>query len=59
MKEYFLDCDDDGHWYIVEESHRKDWHKWLSDYDDYDVPEYAEEIATSLCQVIFKDYRIL
>jgi hypothetical protein len=47
---FFLDSDDDGHWFLIQANKRKEWEKWREDVytvDDFDItpPDYAEEIG--------------
>lgn len=50
---YFLSRDNDSHWYIVAESHRSDWFRWL-DSDSDDVPVYATPVGGSPSDVVFR-----
>jgi hypothetical protein len=47
-KKYFLDQDNDGHWYMIDADHEDKWNDWLElDSDDeasWNVPEFAEGI---------------
>ncbi|MCK5610163.1 hypothetical protein KAR91_50280 [Candidatus Pacearchaeota archaeon] len=60
--EFFIDCDDDGHWYIVPEQHREQWDEWHNlnsdDENSWEVPSFAIQIGGPIDQVIFKEYRI-
>ncbi len=37
---YFLDCDDEGHWYVIPTSKEADWSEWVNrpDLDSGDFP---------------------
>lgn len=55
---YFLDQDDSGHWYLVEEEHRDQWNTWLNldeDERSWDVPHYAEELGHAPSLISFVD----
>jgi hypothetical protein len=41
---YFLDCDDDSHWYLVDASRRAEWEKWLNTPFYFPQPDFAEQI---------------
>ena len=45
MRRYFLDRDNSGHWYLIEERYRSEWNDWCElDEDDeksWEVPRYA------------------
>lgn len=47
-KLFFVDQDNDCHWYLIESSKRKEWEKWKDIPDDnpesWDVPEFAKSI---------------
>lgn len=47
-KLYFMDQDDDCHWYIIEADKRTEWNAWLNlDGDDessWNVPDFARSI---------------
>ena len=48
MKErYFIDQDDDGHWYMISEYKEDAWNIWRNNYyseEGYDAPEFAQAI---------------
>jgi hypothetical protein len=54
---YFLSSDNDGHWYVIPESHRQNWDKWVDldsdDEESWNVPEYAKEVNGSPSLVTF------
>lgn len=58
---YFLDCDDDGHDYLIPSSRRKDWNEWLNlDRDEelsWVVPSYAKRLEYSISHVEFPEFR--
>lgn len=45
---YFLDCDDDAHYYLVPENKRDEWNAWRAipsdDERSWDVPDFARRI---------------
>jgi len=49
MKKYFLDTDQDSHWYLVEAEHRDEWNAWCDlDQDDeasWTPPPFAKSIG--------------
>jgi hypothetical protein len=55
---YFLDRDEDGHWYLIPASHRVEWEDWLDiDPDDpsgWEEPEFVQRIGTGPCRVTFQ-----
>lgn len=56
-RRYFLDQDDDGHWYVVPTDKRVQWEQWFGS-DDYDtglVPEFAIELGHDPSLVSFTD----
>lgn len=59
-KEYFLDRDNEGHWYIIPSDKEKEWNKWFSseDYNDGIIPNYVIEVGGSHTLVRFKCPRI-
>lgn len=42
-KRFFFSQDNDSHWYIVEDDHRREWAAWCESADER-VPAYAREI---------------
>lgn len=54
---YFLDRDDDGHWYVIPVHHMDDWNAWRNlgsdDKRSWDVPSYAREVGGSHTLVSF------
>lgn len=57
---YQLTNDDSGHWYIIPSSCEIHWDQWLgsSEWEDGDVPEYAEPVDGSPTRVVFPDYKL-
>jgi len=57
---YFLDKDDDGHWYVVPLCKSEEWDKWQDiDSDDeakWKVPEFAIPIGGHPNRIAFKDW---
>lgn len=47
-KLFFVDQDNDCHWYLIESNKRKEWENWKDIPDDnpesWDVPEFAKSI---------------
>lgn len=58
---YFFDQDNDGHWYLVCATNRKQWNKWLElDSDDskaWKAPAYARELGSHPNSVTFENPR--
>ena len=58
-RRYFLDQDNDSHWYIVPLDRKEDWEAWLSiptdDERGWDVPEFAVTVGGAPQQVTFSD----
>lgn len=54
---FFLDQDDDGHWYIVPVVHRDEWEAWceIDEYDERSMtpPPFAREVDGSNSRVTF------
>jgi hypothetical protein len=61
MMRYFLASDDDGHWYVVAEEHRREWEEWRDiDSDDeraWTPPPFARSLGCSPTRVTFTDPR--
>lgn len=59
--EYFLDQDNDGHWYIIPLNKINEWNNWFNseDYDNGIVPDYVEEVGGCPSNVIFKNYKVI
>jgi len=61
MNAFFLDSDDDGHWYIVQLAHKADWSAWCAlsrdDENSWIVPDYAQAID-SPNSIIFPTFEI-
>lgn len=57
----FLDRDNDGHWYVVQNDFREDWDAWLQLDDDdeaaWDEPDYAYRLGGSPHTVTFENWR--
>ncbi len=56
--EYILNKDDDGHWYVIPDNKQEEFNDWLNDENNWEIPDYAEEIGGSYTLVKFKNYRI-
>jgi hypothetical protein len=45
---FFIDSDDDGHWYVVPLAQRAAWEKWCAlpstDEEAWEVPGFAERL---------------
>lgn len=50
---YFLDNDDDGHWYLVPHNQRAEWYSWLNFDGEADVPVWARLLSGGPQDVIF------
>ena len=57
---YQLANDDSGHWYVIPVSRASHWDKWIggSEWEDGNVPPYAEAVGGSPTRVEFPEYRI-
>lgn len=57
MQQFFLDTDDDGHWYVVPVDLRDVWEAFNEDPEAFDfcVPEGVEEIGGAPNNVTFTD----
>lgn len=59
---YYLDEDNDGHWYVVPVELSEVWQKWLSLPDDnpesWEPPDGCEQVGGSPTLVRFSDYII-
>ena len=55
---YYLDTDNDSHWYLIPEEYRADWETFLSldseDEHSWNVPAYARELGGGPNQVTFE-----
>lgn len=55
---FFLDRDNDSHWYLVPAEYRKEWETWLNlDADDegsWSTPTWAQRLNGSPTQVTFE-----
>jgi hypothetical protein len=54
---FFIDSDDDAHWYVVEWDKKDEWEKWL-DSDSDEVPNYAIPIHGHPSLVSFNEYEV-
>jgi len=56
---YFLDTDQNSHWYIIPTQHRAEWNDWVDlDQDipeNWNVPEWARAIGGHPNQVEFEN----
>jgi len=54
---YFLDSDDDGHWYVVKECYRQKWDEWrnLDENDErsWSPPPFAVMLGVHPNQIVF------
>jgi hypothetical protein len=59
---YFLDSDNDGHWYVIPESKQQEWDDWLDLPDDdpkaWTPPEGVSEVGGSPSLVKFTGFEI-
>ncbi len=58
---FFFDVDDSGHWYIVEEEHRKEWNDWSErlqsgDESDSEAPDFAKRVNGDISKIIVVGY---
>jgi hypothetical protein len=53
---YFLDQDDDTHWYVVPEERRREWEEWLARTGEHawDVPPWVSPIDRSVNCITFE-----
>ena len=54
-KRYFIDRDENGHWYVIDASRRSAWEKWQENYERGDVPKGADEIGGGPQLIEFSD----
>lgn len=56
--QYFLDSDNDGHWYLVQAHKRNEWEDWLDlDEDDitaWDAPDFADRLPGPPNNIVFE-----
>ena len=61
-RRFFLDSDNDGHWYVIPAEKRSEWEVWSNlDGEDeraWDTPEWAVPINGAQSRVTFEEYRI-
>jgi hypothetical protein len=54
---YFLDRDNDAHWYLVEADKRAEWNAWLAlsdeDENSWRVPSFAKPLGGNPSSVTF------
>jgi len=59
---YYLDRDNDSHWYVVPVSRKDDWEAWLGLGEDeeagWDEPDFVARVGGSPSLVTFTDARI-
>lgn len=59
---YFLDRDNDGHWYIINSDKRDEWSEWVdADGEDeygWSIPVYAQPINGNPSRVEFDECEI-
>lgn len=55
-KRYFLDCDNDGHWYLIEANRRVKWEAFIEEAapDGWELPPYATRLAGAPSNVTFE-----
>jgi hypothetical protein len=63
VKRYFLDSDDDGHWFVIPTSSRKAWEMWrnLPDTDEnsWNTPDYAQPVGGSPSALVTFAYPVI
>ena len=56
---FFLDRDDDGHWYVIPVNNKRDWDLWLAQLDedeaDFDVPDFALSVGGHPSLITFEN----
>jgi hypothetical protein len=59
LTRYFLDTDDDGHWYLVPVAKRDDWSRWRNipseDERSWEAPGYAKRLGGVPNRMTFAD----
>ncbi len=59
MQRYFLNTDNDTHWYIIPADKREEWENWCDlpedDENSWNVPEWAEALGGGPNQVEFEN----
>jgi hypothetical protein len=59
-RRYFLDSDDDGHWYVIPVERHEEWKAWCDiDRDDeasWEVPDFAHKLDGSPSLLTFSDW---
>jgi hypothetical protein len=57
---YFVDTDNDAHWYVVPDELRDVWNEWLDlddeDPDSWDVPDGVVRIPGHPSLIVFPSY---
>lgn len=57
-KRYFLDQDNDGHWFLVDADKRAEWEEWVKlgpdDETGWRPPEHATELAGGPSNLVFE-----
>ena len=56
LKQYFLDRDRSGHWYLVEQAIRSEWDAWLvidEDHEDSWTPPKGAERIDGPSNIVF------
>lgn len=59
---YFLDTDEDGHWYVVPVSRKADWEAWQDlpedDEQTWEPPDFARQVGGAPSLVTFTDPQV-
>jgi hypothetical protein len=55
MSKYFIDCDDEGHAYIIPLDRRKEWFDWLVTQEN-GLPEFCDPINGPTNIIVFGEY---
>jgi hypothetical protein len=55
--EFILTQDGDCHWFVIPFSRQPEWEK-LTNLEEFEIPEWAEEVGGSPSLVRFRDYSI-
>lgn len=58
---FYLDCDDNGQWYLIEAYHAEDFFEWLQDESNEGKtpPAFAHRVQGSPTGITFADPRVI
>lgn len=54
MRQFFLDNDDDGHWYVVAAHCRREWYAWRNSAGEI-TPDFAYSIGCEPSRILFEN----